>query len=112
VIITCRDNDNFSTDEWSIELEGLKEVKQDAWELFSKHFKGAQLDERRDLSKKLPDQTKFSGAWMNGKKQLSKSELQKLYTPSKLGEHHFFDLLGRNPQAIILMALMRKNNPN
>jgi hypothetical protein len=94
-------------EEFTINLKGVGENKQDSWDLFIKHFGPIDRDEMIEFAQTLPEQSKFTAPYIDEKGK----PIQKLkYRVNRLGEHHFFDLLGRNPQAIILTALLRKSN--
>ena len=82
-------------------LGGLDERKEEAWELFLEHC-GSTVNrvERKQLIETLPDKDLFPT--VNPRK----------YKLQEMGHHHFFELLGWNPQAIILTALLWKENPN
>lgn len=97
----------MSQEEKVEKLEGLNVDNQDSWDLFHKHYRDITKEEKIDFSKTLPDIEKFKKPYRDEHGKI-KSKLK--YKINKLGDHHFFDLLGRNPQAIILNALLRKSN--
>ena len=87
--------------EMSLKLEGLVKAKQDAWRLFEEQYgKKITLAEKKALADTLPEQYKDP----KRKKPVCKA--------SNLGEHHFFELLQWNPQAIKTTAILWKGNPN
>jgi hypothetical protein len=55
------------------------------------------LQEKRALANTLPDPKLFQGPYRDHKNK----KIVPKYNPNHLGEHHFFQLLGYNPSAII-----------
>jgi hypothetical protein len=53
-------------------------------------------EERKELQYKTPDESKFKETYRKLKKKRGKGK-GPLYNLGNLGDHHLFDLLGRNP---------------
>jgi hypothetical protein len=108
--MTCREDYPFSQYQTSMELRGFQSEKEAALELFTKRC-GRPISAacKESLVKKIPDQTKFRSY------HFTQDDKKRKIPPvkrSNIHDHHLFELLGWNPQAIILIALLWKNNPN
>ena len=88
-------------------MEGFEKEKQDGWAVFLQNC-GPTITEKEKnmLAKEKPDPKLFPYT------KLKQSNQSLRVTPSTLGDHHFFALLGWNPQAIKTTAILRKGNKN
>ena len=79
--------------------------KEEAWELFLEHCgSSVSRTERKQLIETLPDKELFPAVY--------ERKMPPKYKVQEMGHHHFFELLEWNPQAIILTALLWKENPS
>jgi len=107
VLITCRNIVNPRQNERNIKLDGLSTPVKDSWDLFAANCGSSiKIEERKSLASTVPDKKLFSKPYYNEKTKKSVSKI--VYKYSDLGNHHFFELLGWNPQAIILTAFIWK----
>ena len=103
ILITSKTSTYLSKEECPpLEVTGLHEVKELAWDLFYK-FSGEKVknDEKKELAKKLPDKTIFPDQYRSKRPN---------YRYDRLGDHHLFELQSYNPRVIKSIATNFKSS--
>ena len=110
VLLTCREamhQPSNEQNEMTLSVDGMTD-RQDCWRIFEEQYNLIiPTDQKKELANTLPDQKLFPEKFRIGKKIC-----RPRYTVNKLGEHHLFELLQWNPQAIKTTATMWKGRPN